>query len=586
MTTGSDVQSRRESLDLDLGNYLRVVRKWWWLILACVALAGGISYWVSQSMPSAYRASATLMVGDRQISPNVTMDKITTSQRLAAIYADMARREPVLQAAVDALGLRTSWWELRDRVLASSTAGSQFITVWVTDGDPNRAKATVDEIIRQLIVHSPTAELERQSEQRQQFVQEQLDTLQSNIEKAELSVAAKQDAIERESSARGVLDLQDEIRALRLNIDDWRRTYSSLLGSYEAKAPSTLTVIEPAFVPGRPISPDVRSNMLMAGALGLLLALAAAFVLESVAGTLDTDRDVRRALGLATLGRVKHLAATRGPSASLSVLRSPGSEAAESYRSLRVGVQLACTDCDTIVLLVASPSVRGGEAAVTANLAASFALAGARTVLVDADLRSPSLHALLGASNEVGLSSLLAWEPLRWSPGPKPANGRQRRHPARVDEDERRQQIERFLVPTEVPGLSLLPSGPAGANPELLGSSRMSEILRTLGGDADVVVLLGAPALSSADTVVLAGMGLNVLLSLEAGKTPVSSARLASERLLSARANILGVVLSESGEIQLGQVLKPLQEARSWSSLWRSQASQVWQEPEWPKAKR
>src|SRR5579875_639589 len=142
--------------EIDLNRYLRTAVRWLWLFILSAIIAGGAAYRASQFLPRTYLTYTTLMVGDNAANPNVTADEIATSERLAAAYADMADREPVLDATIQALRLPTVWWELQKRVLVTRD-GSQFIEIRVTDTDPARAKATADEIAHQLILQSPTA---------------------------------------------------------------------------------------------------------------------------------------------------------------------------------------------------------------------------------------------------------------------------------------------------------------------------------------------------------------------------------------------------------------------------------------------
>src|SRR5260221_13950052 len=105
--------------DVDVGRYLKVLWRWAWLIALAAILAGGVSYRISQFLPRIYRSSTTLMVGDFTSNPNVSVDEVTTSQRLASTYSQMIEREPILTATVDALKLPTTWQELKTRILVT-----------------------------------------------------------------------------------------------------------------------------------------------------------------------------------------------------------------------------------------------------------------------------------------------------------------------------------------------------------------------------------------------------------------------------------------------------------------------------------
>src|SRR5262249_17466958 len=152
--------------------------------------------------------------------------------------------------------------ELQRRVLVVRTDGSQIIEIRATDSDPQRTKATVDELAHQLTLQSPTAENAEALERRREFVRQQLGRIQGNIQDAESRLAAKQAALSTETSARGVLDLQDEIKALELNLTNWRGSYASMLATNIARSPNTLTVIQPSMVPTQPVGPNLPANVL------------------------------------------------------------------------------------------------------------------------------------------------------------------------------------------------------------------------------------------------------------------------------------------------------------------------------------
>ncbi len=527
--------------DVDLTRYARILRRWLRLIILAVAIAAGASYAVSMSMPKMYLSSVTLLVGEETTSARVSFDDISVSQRAAAVYAGMARRQPVLQSTVDALRLPFSWRELQSRVVVVRPEGSQFLEIRVTDTDAQRAQANASEVARQLILQSATAENLQQLEQRRQFIRQQLDKLQADIQAAETALTEKQMALQQEVGARGVLDLQDEIKALEAKLATWRTAYALLLTSNDVKRPNTLSVIEPAFTPSDPISPNVRANVLLAAALGLLLTLGAVLFIEYLVNSdgLETAEDVRRAFGTAALGTVPHLGRRTNGRGALTRAKEPYSQVAEACRVLRTSIQFAYGEDSPLMLLVTSPGLGEGKSVTSASLGVSFAQAGKRTVLVDADPRNASLHTFFGLPNDRGLTSLLASDPAAIEEqaigGAATAP-----HPAR-------RTLDASLLSTDVPGLSLLPAGPMSAvHPgELLASTEMRRLVETVRGAADVVIVDSPPILLVADTAILASMGWAVVLVAEAGRTRGQAISQAKELLLRAQARVLGVVLNK-----------------------------------------
>ncbi|HEY3107931.1 MAG TPA: CpsD/CapB family tyrosine-protein kinase [Chloroflexota bacterium] len=205
--------------------------------------------------------------------------------------------------------------------------------------------------------------------------------------------------------------------------------------------------------------------------------------------------------------------------ADLVTLANPRSPVAEAFRTLRTNIQLSSLDRPVRSLLVTSPSPDEGKSTILANLGVAFAQAGTRTLLVDCDLRRPSLHALFGVGNERGLTSMLIGD----DRGPSP------------------------IATTPVEGLRLLPCGPLPPNPsEILGSQRFQTLVAGLQSDADLLLFDCPPALAVSDAAVLSRHVEAVLLVASAGKTRRDHAARARQALERAGARILGVVLNNA----------------------------------------
>lgn len=201
---------------------------------------------------------------------------------------------------------------------------------------------------------------------------------------------------------------------------------------------------------------------------------------------------------------------------SLITLRDPSSAAAEAYRTLRTNILFSSLDRPLHTLLVTSTAPNEGKSTTLANLAVTMAQAEQNVLLVDCDLRRPSLHTLFGQPNEQGLTSAIL-DPE--APLPVQATG--------------------------VPGLSLLPSGPLPPRPaDLLGSRRMGALIERLRREAEIVLFDTPPVVAVTDAAVLAPRVDGVLLVLHAGHTRRDRAREARQTLEKVKANIVGVVLN------------------------------------------
>ncbi len=204
---------------------------------------------------------------------------------------------------------------------------------------------------------------------------------------------------------------------------------------------------------------------------------------------------------------------------TLIALRDPRSPAAEAYRTLRTNIQFSSLDKPLHTLLFTSTGADEGKSTTLANLAVTMAQAEQRVILVDCDLRRPTLHTLFGLSNETGLTSAILQPDAAALP----------------------------LQDTSVAGLRLLPSGPLPPRPaDLLGSRRMEALIDRLRADADMVLFDTPPVIAVTDAAVLATRLDGVLLVLQAGKTRRDRAREARRLLEKVKANIVGVVLNNA----------------------------------------
>lgn len=196
----------------------------------------------------------------------------------------------------------------------------------------------------------------------------------------------------------------------------------------------------------------------------------------------------------------------------------PGSIAAEAFRVLRTNLQFMGLDKPVKTILITSATPGEGKTTTAINLAIAFAQTGAKVLLIDADLRRPTVAKVLGVENWKGLTSAL------------------------LTQDE----PEDFLVQTAIPGLSVLTSGPLPPNPaELVGSGRMGRLLEHLAERFDVVLVDSPPVLAVTDACVLAPKVDGALMVVRSGKVEREKAVRAKEALTAVKANLLGVVLGD-----------------------------------------
>jgi polysaccharide biosynthesis transport protein len=496
-----------------INQYFDIIKRWWWLLLASTLVASVSAFVAVSREPRIYQAATTVVVGQSLQQADPSSQDIYISQQLAQTYREMVTRQPILRGVQEALGLSFVPWY--GNISARLVPGTQFLEISVRDTVPERAAGIADEIANQLIVQSPNNIHEEQ--EREAFVREQIETLQAGIQQTQLDIQEERAKLASANSARAIQQYQANIDALESRLRSDQATYSSLLQTTEGRT-NYLSIFERATIPTRPVSPNVPETILMAAAIGLVLALGGAFLIEFLDDTVKTPDDMARTAELPMLGSIAHANGKEGGSAVLIAAEMPRSPITEAYRSLRTNIQVSSVDKPVQTLVVTSANPGEGKTTIAANLGVVFAQAGKSTILVDADLRRATLHKLFNLQNREGLTSaLLMDEPV--------ANG--------------------WLLDTGVENLRLLTSGPLPPNPaELLGSQKMHRLVERLKEEAEVIIFDAPPILPVTDAAVLALEADGVIVVGQAGRTRRGAARKAVENLRQVEGKVLGGVLN------------------------------------------
>jgi capsular exopolysaccharide synthesis family protein len=277
---------------------------------------------------------------------------------------------------------------------------------------------------------------------------------------------------------------------------------------------NNVTVRDRAEVPGAPFSPNARRDWFTAMLAGLLVALGLAFGIEYLDDTVKTPDDVTGKLRLPLLGLVPSLREKRVPLLSEAVPHDFG----EAFRSLRTSLVFTSGSEGPRIIAVTSSQPLEGKTTTACNLGMVLALGGSRVLLVDADMRRPGLHIVMGAKNEVGLSHLLVGQ-------------------ARV-----RDAVQK----TSEPNLFLITAGVIPPNPsELLSSERMNALLGNLqAGPFDWVIIDTPPVLAVTDAVIVARAVSGVVFVIGSEMTRRVHAERAIETLTAGKTKSIGAVLN------------------------------------------
>jgi succinoglycan biosynthesis transport protein ExoP len=361
-------------------------------------------------------------------------------------------------------------------------------------------------------------------------IQGQMQALASNIRssiQSQYTIASNQEqSLNAQVNAlKGdVLDLRDrsiQYNILQRELDTTRTLYEGLLQRYKEVGvtgditANNISIVDRAVPPSKPSKPDLLINLALAGLFGLGLGVIGALGLEALDETLATPDDIEAKLGVPVLGVVPLLTKGESTTDALADIRSGFSEA---YYSLRTALQFSTPDGAPRSMLVTSARPAEGKSTTAYAVALNLARVGKRVLLIDGDLRNPSMHRVVGVDNESGMSNLLSGST----------------------------DLQSVVQRTRQEQLFFIPCGPLPPNPaELWGGDRVRQFLTDAQTRFDHVVIDGPPVLGFADAPLLAASVGGVLFVLESRGTRRGQARGALRRLKVGHARLLGAVLSK-----------------------------------------
>ncbi len=385
-------------------------------------------------------------------------------------------------------------------------------------------------------------------------INNQLKEIDVQVQKEKTKIVAKVRglylaALQRENMLRAALEKQKqeanqlnesaiEYSLLKRDVETNRQLYEGLLEKLKEAGVSAglksnnFRIVDSARVPTGPIEPNVPRNLGFAFVLGSMSGIGLAFLLEGLDNTVRTTEQAQMISGLASLGMIplgsknnrdggdpkRLMLASSKEAVELVAQSRPQSQMAESYRALRTSLLLSNLGAPPRVIMVTSALPQEGKSTTSINTAVVLAQKGVRVLLIDADLRRPSIHKTLGMGPRSGLSNVLTGSTT----------------------------LEQAItVSTVLPTLHILPAGTPPPNPaELLASANMKDVLDGLRGQYDHIVVDTPPTLSVTDAVVLSPRADAIVLVIRSGQTTKQSLRRARDILTQVNAKVSGVLLN------------------------------------------
>ena len=504
-----DVQKKPEFESSDtsqsLLEYGFLIWQWLWLVVLSGVLASSVAYFTSSNVVPTYQTSTILFISLPNLN-SVYNNNGFVSSSMTTTYSQMITNLPVLKGVVDTLSLGMDPTELQKMITIAEIPDSQLITVTVNGTDP----VLIVQIANALSASFAERMSELQSQRfasSKQALQTQMDEMKKQVELTATELANTQAAAQKQE--------------VETRLTQYRQIYASLLNSFEqariadAQTSTTVMVADPA-VSALQVGPKTARDTALATITAVLFAIGVIIGINSLDDTLRNPEELQQKYGLPILGIIAQFEMQQGP---LITRYQPRSMVTESFRNLRTNIKFSSVDVPLRRILVTSPTPADGKSTISANLAVVFAQGEKKVVLIDADMRRPTVKKMFNLSGSAGLSDLFV-----------------------LPEDEAHTCIQN----SSIPNLRVITSGDVPPNPaDLLGSQKMVDILYSLSRDCDLIILDTPPVLSVTDAAALSLDVDGVILVVKPGKTKRAAFRQALLQLKTIGARLLGVVIND-----------------------------------------
>ncbi|GEM_PF-743300 len=516
---------------MSLSKYLTIAYRWGWLVVLSAAISVAGMYVYTKRQPNVYAAKSTLMVGASVFeSLNPDQRSIMLSQTLAEVYAELAKREIITKGVIDRNKIQMDPAQLAGMIGTSVNPTAQLLEIVVTDLEPERAAFLANAVAEELILQSPTNSSEQQ--QREKFINSQLKDLQEKTDRLNEEIKTFQKTVDNAESATERDEARAQIKDLESLKSEYQNSYGSLSANLSTSSINQLKILERASANWTPVGPNMKKNAGMAGVAGVALAIVGIIMLEFFDDTLTWQgEDMTSIANMPVLGAVGKMVKDANKIIAHDKIWSPE---ASALRDLRDSIFLATEGEIFSTLLITSPLVGEGKSFVSSNLAFTIASSYSNinldgnssntVILVDADLRKPSLHEIFDLPNLMGLSDVLI-----------------------APEADMETVLKQAIRPTAVlDNLLLLPAGRTPIDPgSLLNSMRFTEVINYLSARGKLVIIDSAPILEAVETRAIENIVDFALLVVSSGRSRKKVVEMTAEYFHSKQKNtLLGLVFN------------------------------------------
>ncbi len=516
--------------------YWTIAVKQWKTIAICFIIVGSGTYFVSKLLTPIYQSTALVQVTIRSANSQSDINNLLASDQLVQTEAQLAISDPVLRRVVASYPELTVD-QLTKEVTSTPELNTQLFQITVQDASPKRAADLANAIAATLIKVQKLV-TEQNNVQAQQQIQQDLHDTRQQIDTITSQIAASSPP--KGSQTAQIATLQAQLSGLQQHYSQWQNVLAQLELT-QAQSGDFLLIAQEAQPALRPVRPNVLINTAGGLAGGLFLGILLAVLFSQ----LDTRVRSSEALTQLLNWPVQATVWKARSKDKDEIVNPKGRDAnVEAYRILRTNIGFAGIDKPIRLLSITSAVPEEGKSVVAANLAIFMAKAGKSTLLVDADLRRPTVHEKFNlAADKKGLSNaVLAFGSSSISSTSSQVDGA-----TSLRQSSGNALLTPFVHPVDIPHLFVMPSGPLPPNPsELLDSKAMERLLETLTNcGIEVVIFDTPPLLGLSDASILASKVDGTLVVADITRANKKNLKQVQALLVQAGARVLGCVVNK-----------------------------------------
>ncbi len=525
---------------MEINDILAILnRRKWVVILTAITLIVVVTIG-TQMMPPTYQSTATLRIATASGSYSSYNDYMF-ADRLINTYVRVATSKPLLDELSKQLGQ-----PIPPKIVVQTIPNTELIQISVEDNDPNLAVKAAN-TLGSILISQSSEFYSGSGKSPSDILKEQVDQAASEL---------NQDRTNYNNFVLKNPDDQGGIQTAAKTVDLQQQIYSSILSQYEqmrtreAIQANIISVIEPAVFPTYPSKPNKSLNIAMGVAVGLIVGLGLAFLFDNLDTTLFTSKQIREVTHTNPIGQIP-ATSMKVQNNSSSVRISPiqkvflrlgihinrghnpanskkdrnnlavdlNSQFSEAFLRLRTNLLALINDQPIHSLMVTSSLQGEGKSTIAANLAFELSKLGKKIILVDCDLRLPSIAQIFDAQDQMGLSDYLSGE----------------------------EDLDNVIFKTKFTGLDVIPCGKhTDEVPLLLDSTRMKDIIPALLKEYDLVIIDTPGVLSVTDASLIASLVDGVLLVMKRGFIRKEKLEAALEQIANVKGKIIAFVINQA----------------------------------------